>query len=112
VAKQVGFELPLVRSQWFVVSCREIKLTTAATDKGPLASARKIFAFGQPSPESEALQKTIDDGAPADQIKAALQKVRETPKRKQADLVKAQEELRQVVTTRQEAVLVSFGTLD
>ena len=53
-----------------------------------------------------------DDGAPADQIKAALQKVRESRKRKQADLVKAQEELRQVVTTRQEAVLVNFGTLD
>jgi hypothetical protein len=66
----------------------------------------------EPSPEAEALQKAIDAEAPTEQIKAALQKFREARKRKQAELAKAQDDLRDVLTLRQEATLVSMGILD
>jgi hypothetical protein len=68
--------------------------------------------FGQPSPEAEALQKAIETNAPKDQLKAALAAYREARKRKQAELASAQEQLRQVLSLRQEAVMVSMGMLD
>jgi hypothetical protein len=73
---------------------------------------RRFPGFGQPSPEADALQKAIDNNAPKDQLKAALASYREARKRKQDDLAKAQEQLRQLLSTHQEAVLVSMGMLD
>lgn len=73
---------------------------------------RGLAGLAQPSPEAAALQKAIDDNVPADQMKAALQRVRDARKRKQAELAKAQEDLRQILTTRQEAILVNYGMLD
>jgi hypothetical protein len=68
--------------------------------------------FGQASVETEALRSAVDAHAPASQIKAALGKYRQAQKLKQAELTKAQEELRQVISIRQEAVLVSMSLLD
>ncbi len=68
--------------------------------------------FGQASPQAEALQSAVDARAPASQIKAALAKYREAQKQKEAELAKDQENLRQVISTRQEAVLVSMSFLD
>jgi hypothetical protein len=68
--------------------------------------------FGTPSPEAEALQKLIDDNAPAAQIKDSLDKYRTAQKAKQAKLVEAQEALRQVLTTRQEAQAALLGLVD
>ena len=66
---------------------------------------------GEPSPEVEALQKAIEAKAPNDEIKAKLAKVREARKAKEAKLAEAQEELRKVLSVRQEASAVMAGLL-
>lgn len=72
---------------------------------------RRAFG-GEPNPEYEALQKAIEDKASNDEIKAKLAKYRDSRKAKQAKLVTAQEELRKVLTPRQEAAAVLLGLLD
>lgn len=63
-------------------------------------------------PTADAVQKTIDTHASDDQIKAALAKHNEARKKKQAELNKDCEQLRQVLSLRQEAILVSVGMLE
>jgi hypothetical protein len=65
--------------------------------------------LGQPSAELEALQKAIDAKASADELKAALAKYRASQVDKRAKLEKAQEELKQVLNARREAVCVTLG---
>lgn len=79
---------------------------------GPGGGFSRFPGFSQPDPDAENLQKTIENNAPVAQIKSALTKLRETRKQKQAELAKAQEELRKVLTLRQEATLVLSGILD
>ncbi len=67
--------------------------------------------FGQPSPEAEALQKAVDDNAPAAQIKDLLAKYQDSQKEKLAKLATAQENLRAVLTTKQEAQATLMGLL-
>jgi len=64
-----------------------------------------------PSPEAEDLQKALDAKASPDELKAKLAKVRDARKSKEAALTKAQEDLRKVLTVRQEATAVSMGLL-
>lgn len=59
-----------------------------------------------PSPEMDDLQKAIEAKAPADEIKAKLQKVRDVSKAKEAKLESSREDLKKLVTARQEAILV------
>lgn len=66
---------------------------------------------GTPNPEMEALQKAIESKASSQDIKDKLTKLRETRKQKEADLEKAQDELRQVLSVRQEAAAVMLGLL-
>lgn len=66
---------------------------------------------GEPSPEVEELRKAVDAKAPADEIKAKLAKVREARKANEAKLEAAQEDLRKILTVRQEAVAVMMGLL-
>ena len=66
---------------------------------------------GQSNPEREALQKAIEDKAPADEIKAKLAKYREARKAKEAAVEKAQEDLRKALTPTQEAGAVMAGLL-
>jgi hypothetical protein len=69
-------------------------------------------AFGQtPSPEAEALQKAIDAKASNAELKTAIAKYTESRKAKQAELEKAQADLRKVLTVRQEAVATVNGLL-
>jgi len=68
--------------------------------------------FGEPNPDAEALQKAIDSKASASELKAALAKFREARKVSDAKLQKAQDDLRKVLTVRQEAILVSSGMLN
>ena len=68
--------------------------------------------FGAPGPEAEALQKAIDDNAPAAQVKSLLEKYRESRKAKEAKLTQAQEDLRKVLTSRQEAEATLLGLLN
>ena len=65
--------------------------------------------FGQPSPEQEALQKALDDNAPAAQIKDLLAKYKASQKAKEAKLEAAQAELKAVLTTKQEAQATLLG---
>ena len=74
------------------------------------AAGRRAFG-GEPSPEAEALQKAIEAKAPADELKAKLAKFREARKVKEANVEKVQEDLRKVLTPRQEAVAVLAGLL-
>jgi hypothetical protein len=75
------------------------------------ANNRRNFG-GTPSPEADALQKTIDDNAPTAQIKAALAKYQASQKARQAKLVTAQENLRKVLSTKQEAQATLLGLLE
>ena len=80
---------------------------------GDQAGRDRARAFmGEPSPESEALQQAIDSKAAAEELKAKLAKVREARKAKQAKLDKAQDDLRQVLSMRQEAIAVVNGLLN
>lgn len=65
----------------------------------------------KPSPEEEALQKALDAKAPSDELKAALAKFIEARKQKQANLEKAQAELRAVLSVRQEVSATLAGLL-
>lgn len=67
---------------------------------------------GEPSPEAEALSKALESKASNDDVKAALAKYREARKAKQEKLTKAQEDLKKVLSGRQEAAAVSLGLLD
>ncbi len=66
---------------------------------------------GQANPDAEALQKAIDSKASKAEMKAALAKYIESRKAKQAELEKAQTALREVLTTRQEAIAALNGLL-
>jgi len=67
--------------------------------------------FGQSSPEADALQKAIDDNAPAGQVKDLLAKYQASQKAKQAKLEAAQADLRAVLTVKQEATATLLGLL-
>jgi len=85
--------------------------TNGGGDNGGRRGRGGPFGGGEPSPEAEALQKAIDSKAPAADVKAALAKLQEARKAKQADLEKAQADLRAVLTARQEAVATLSGLL-
>lgn len=79
-------------------------------NNGNNAPRRNPFG-GTPSPEAEALQKAVDDNAPAAQVKTLLAKYEASQKDKQAKLVSAQENLRSVLTVKQEAQATLLGLL-
>lgn len=66
---------------------------------------------GTPNPDAEALSKAVQAKAPSDEMKQKLARVREARKNAEAKYDKASEDLRQVLTIRQEATLVAIGTL-
>jgi hypothetical protein len=66
---------------------------------------------GTPNPAADALQKAIDSKASKAELKAALEKYQASRKEKQVQLEKAQDELRKVLTTRQEALATLNGLL-
>ena len=66
----------------------------------------------QTDPNVESLQKIIDGNGSAAQIKTAVEKLRAARKQKQEDFAKAQDDLRSVLTARQEAILILSGMLE
>lgn len=66
---------------------------------------------GEPMPEAEALQKAIDAKASKAELKAAMDKFVAARKAKQSELEKAQDDLRKVLTSRQEAIATLDGLL-
>jgi hypothetical protein len=65
----------------------------------------------EPSAAVTALQKAVDDKAPTAEIKEKLKAVQDEAKVKEAALVAAQEDLRGVLTPRQEAIATLRGLL-
>ena len=66
---------------------------------------------GASTPEMAALQSAVRDNLPEAEIKSRLERLREVRKENDAKLVKAQEELRAVLSLKQEANAVMFGLL-
>lgn len=65
------------------------------------------------SPEIDALKKALEsDQTPTEEIKAKLTELHNAREKSQDELKAAREDLRKVVTLRQEAVLVLYGILD
>ena len=67
--------------------------------------------FGASSPEVDALQKAVDAKASNTEMKAAIAKFQEARKAKQAELEKAQADLRKVLSVHQEAKATLNGLL-
>jgi len=80
-------------------------------DQGGDQGQRRGGMFGQPSPEAESLSRAIESKASKAELKAAMAKFVEARKTRQADLEKAQSELRKVLSLRQEAIATSSGLL-
>jgi hypothetical protein len=72
---------------------------------------QRAAVFGTPSPESEALQRAIDGKASKSELKTAIENYIAARKAKQADLEKAQADLRKVLSLRQEAIATANGLL-
>jgi hypothetical protein len=63
------------------------------------------------NPEGDALRTALEDKLPDAEIKARLERLRVTRKQSEARLDQAREDLRAVLTVRQEAVAVLVGLL-
>ncbi|HYT60035.1 MAG TPA: hypothetical protein VEL06_07675 [Haliangiales bacterium] len=83
----------------------------AAQGTGDNQGGRRGLRGGEANPEAEELQKAIDSNASSDEIKAKLAKLREARKEKEAKLASAQEELKKVLSVKQEAAAVLMGLL-
>src|SRR5215469_12243718 len=81
-------------------------------DQGGGGGGRGGFFGGQPSPEAEALQNALDNNAPDAQVKDLLAKYQASQQKKQAALKAAQDNLRAVLTPRQEASAALMNLVD
>lgn len=106
-------------AEWGVLEVRlskvvKLKMETFMAMRGPgMGGMVARFAAMMPlSPESQALQRVVESKAPPAEIKAALAKFLEARKRKQAELERAQADLRQLLTLHQEGQLVLIGVLE
>jgi hypothetical protein len=68
--------------------------------------------MGDPDPSVGALKTALDNNAPVAEVKAAMAKVREFRQQKRAALAKAQQDLKDILSVRQEATLLRVGLLD
>ncbi len=78
---------------------------------GPGGGMGRGGPFGQPNPDADALQKAVDAKATTAELKGALKKYVESRKAKEEQLKAAQEDLRKVLTARQEAIATLNGLL-
>ena len=74
-------------------------------------SGRRSSRGGASNAEVDALRAALKDQLPDAEVKARLTRLRETRKQNEARLATAQEELRAVLSIRQEAVAVMYGLL-
>lgn len=80
--------------------------------QGQAPAQRRRNADAQGSAAAQELQKAIESKASAETIKTKLAAFRAERKAKEADLAKAQDDLRKVLTVRQEAMAVMGGLLE
>jgi len=89
------------------------RLMGGGRNRGGDQGGRRGGPFGgAQSPEAEALQKAIDDNAPASMIKDFLAKYKAAQKVKQDKAEQAQADLRKVLTVKQEAAATLLGLLN
>jgi hypothetical protein len=115
--------------EWNVIAARLTKVVQLKTDDSVAALTRMMapmiaqFAGGMQGganplgggatdPSASALQTALDNKASTAQVKAALEKFRDAKKQKQAELAKAQDALKEVLSVRQEAALALAGYLE
>ena len=77
--------------------------------RGPGGPGGFFRMMGGRGPEAQALRKAIDDKASAEVLKAKMAAVREARKQNEAKVQQAQDELKAVLTTQQEAVAMLMG---
>jgi hypothetical protein len=78
---------------------------------GPPGGGNRTTRGPSGNPEQDSLRAAITDKLPDAEIKSRLERLREVRKQNEAKLTRAQEELRAVLSVRQEAVAVMFGLL-
>jgi hypothetical protein len=83
----------------------------AAADTAGGGGGNRPNPFVADNADVDGLQKAVDGKASSDELKAKLAKVRASIKEKEAALAKAQDELRKVLSVRQEAIAVLSGLL-
>jgi autotransporter adhesin len=111
--------------EWGAISNRIVAVTTARTlanpnvgrGGGPAGGRRGGAVAGAATTTTTdsdavvALQKAYDDKAPTPEVKAAISKVIAEHKANEAAYIKAQDDLRLLLTARQEAYLTLKGVL-
>jgi hypothetical protein len=102
-------------AEWALISERVTKVFEMRRNQliSGLAGGRLAGRFGgQVDPEQDALRTAISDKLPDTEIKARLARLRDARKQNETKLDQAREELRAVLSVRQEAVLVMAGLLN
>jgi hypothetical protein len=115
--------------EWRVIQPRLQRVTEARREAGGMGGAAGMFARqggasgqaaaggrggafgGQPSPAAQALQEALDSNASAEQLKTRLANLRKERQEREAELQKAEDELKKVLNLRQEARLVRMGVI-
>ncbi len=113
-------------AEWALISERVMKVSEirrSAAPGGPMGRGGPPGGGGGPggggprptrgsgNPEQDSLRAAITDKMPDAEIKSRLDRLREVRKQNEAKLTKAQEDLRAVLSLRQEAIAVMFGLL-
>jgi len=109
-------------AEWQLIMERITKVTELrrGVAGGGLAGAAMMFGRGGNggdrqggfgTPEQSSLQQAVKDKLPDAEIKARMVRLRESRKQNEAKLAQAQEELRAVLSVRQEAIAVLYGML-
>ena len=112
-------------AEWAVISDRigkveELRRNLASGARGarvaPAAAAndknrRNARAGGSANPEYDALRAAVTDDYPDAEIKSRLARAHDAYQQREAQLARAQADLRSVLSVRQEAMVVMFGLL-
>lgn len=104
-------------AEWSLISERvtrvfELRRSAAGGGGGFGGRAGRFGGGGPADPAQDALKAAVTENLPDAEIKARLDRLREERKQNEAKLDQAREELRAVLTVRQEAVAVMVGLLN
>lgn len=70
-----------------------------------------IAGFGTPNPVVTALREAVEANASVEDLKAKVEAWRKERKAKEADLAKAHEELKTLLSSKQEAIAITLGLM-
>jgi hypothetical protein len=105
-------QLKVSDKEWPVVTPRVEKVYNLVHPLRPMGAGSEQPRTDVDKASSELRELLRDDSAAADQIKAKLAVLRAAKQKTAQDLVTARQSLRQLMTLRQEALLVLNGLLD